>query len=129
MAAPKGLDATGRALWRSVTAGLPDGWELDERELAVLALAARQADDVAALERALKRDGVTVKGSTGQPRVNPLVSELRQARLAVGRLLGQLSLPDEQAQPRTEAGRRGQKAAQARWAREADKRERRRGAA
>jgi hypothetical protein len=116
-------------LWRSVTAGLPDDWELDERELAVLTLAARQADDVAALERALKRDGVTVAGSAGQLRVNPLVPEVRQARLATGRLLGQLSLPDEQAQPRTDAGRRGQKAAQARWAREADKRERRRGAA
>ncbi|MCU1617254.1 MAG: hypothetical protein JWO98_4794 [Frankiales bacterium] len=33
--------------------------------------------------------------TTGQPRVHPAVGELRQHRLALGRLLSQLALPDE----------------------------------
>jgi phage terminase small subunit len=113
--APKGLGPRGRALWKRIVGSLPAGWELDDRELAILSLAARQADDLARLEQAIKRDGAMAVGSTGQPVVHPAIVEARQARLAIGRLLGQLQLPDEDAQPRTEAGRRGQRAARARW--------------
>ena len=126
MKAPAGLGQRGKALWKSVTEGLPDGWELDERELAVLELAAGQADQLDALEAAIRRDGVTAVGSAGQLRLNPAVAEARAARLAVGRLLGQLQLPDADAQPRSEAGRRGQRAARARWDRTAQVRDLRR---
>jgi phage terminase small subunit len=118
MKPPTRLGSTGRALWSSVAKGLPEGWELDEREVAILTLAARQSDDLTRLE-AIKQDGAMVKGSTGQPVVNPAITEARQARLAIGRLLGQLALPDEDEQARTEPGQRGQKAARARWDRRA----------
>jgi phage terminase small subunit len=117
MTVPKGLGNRGRALWRSVAKGLGEGWELDEREVAILTLAARQADDLANLEQAIKHDGAMSTGSQGQPVVNPAIVEARQARLAIGRLLGQLALPDEAQEPRTEAGKRGQRAARARWGR------------
>lgn len=129
MTAPNGLGNSGRALWRSLVKGLPKGWELDERERALLALAAHQADDLAKLETAIKRDGTMTVGSTGQPVLNPAITEARQARLAVSRLLGQLALPDEEAEARTEAGLRGQKAARSRWDRRDRIRERRLAAA
>lgn len=126
MRAPAGLGPRGRALWGLIQKGLPDGWELDERECSILALAARQADDLAALERSIKKHGVTVAGSAGQPRLNAAVVEARQARQALGRLLGQLALPDEDSQPATEAAKRARHAAEVRWAMAAEKRERRR---
>lgn len=114
--APKGLGNSGRALWRSVVKAMPDGWELDERELVLLGVACRQRDDLAKLERAIKREGAMATGSKGQPVVHPAIPEARQARLAIGRLLGELSIPDETAErPLTAASRRARKAAQARW--------------
>ena len=125
MKLPSGLGNAGRALWSSIAKGLPDDWELDEREAAYLTLAAHQADDLTRLETAIKRDGAMTKGSAGQPVVNPALTEARQARLAIGRLLGQIELPDEDEEPRTEAGRRGQRAARARWDRKAKIQDRR----
>ena len=123
------LGPRGRALWRSIVAGLPKGFELDEREEALLALAARQGDDVAKLEALVKRDGPMVVGSAGQPVLHPAVAEIRQGRATISRLLGQLELPDAEEEPRTEAGRRAQRAARARWQRRADVKARRDGAA
>jgi phage terminase small subunit len=116
---PSGLEASGRALWRTVIADVPADWELDARDLAVLEAACRQADDVAALEAAVARDGVTVVGAAGQARLNAAVTELRQARLALARLLGQVDFPDEGGRPVTEASRRAQHAANTRWAAQA----------
>ncbi|MEJ7894371.1 MAG: P27 family phage terminase small subunit [Solirubrobacteraceae bacterium] len=113
---PKGLCVAGTALWRAIHGGLPATMELDERETAVLGLACRQADDVAALEAVLARDGVVVEGSSGQPRLSGVVSELRQARLATAKLLGELQLPDAAEQPASASSKRAQKAAHARWA-------------
>ena len=93
MKAPDGLQAAGRKLWGAVAAAFPPGWELDEREIEVLTMACRQADDNAALARALKRDGLVVSGASAQPRVNPAATEVRQGRLTVGQLLGQLHYP------------------------------------
>lgn len=113
---PDGLGNAGRALWRQIAGSLPDGWELDDRERALLALAARQRDDLSSLEGAIKKSGPMVIGSTGQPVVNPAITEARQARLAIARILGSLALPDEDEVPRDNASQRGQKAAAARWA-------------
>lgn len=119
MKASRALDARGRALWRSVVDGVPEGWEFDDREQALLELAARQSDDLARLEAAIKAAGTFVMGSAGQPVLNPALGEARQARLAIGRLLGQLELPDgEEEKPRSAAGKRGQRAARARWGRQ-----------
>ena len=100
-------------------AALPPDWEYDQRELAILEAAARQGDDNAALQRAIKRDGATVTGSIGQRKLNPAMAELRQGRLALSRLLGELSLPDEASEKgQTAAGQRGLRAAKVRWDRE-----------
>jgi hypothetical protein len=60
--------------------GLPPGVELDEREEALLDLAARQARDVAAAEADIAERGYLVTGSRGQGMINPSVSEARQGR-------------------------------------------------
>lgn len=112
--APSGLAASGRALWRAITGE----FELESRELAILAAACRQADDVALLEDALKSDGLIVTGSQGQPRLSGVVSELRQGRLAVSKLLAELRLPDADGRVMTPAQTRAQKASQIRWGQE-----------
>lgn len=130
MKPPKGLRDAGKALWAAVLADLPgDDWELDERELSILAAACSQADDVAALEAVISKQGPMATGSTGQPVVHPAVSEARQGRLALGRLLGLLALPPGEAGPAsTAAGQRGHRAAEARW-NPSPKKKARRGAA
>ena len=112
---PAGLMAAGKALWRSILDDLPEAVEFDAREVALLAQAARQADDIAGLEEAIRRDGITVKGSTGQPRLNAALSELRQSRLALGRLLGALEFPTEDGKPESASSQRARRAAHTRW--------------
>ena len=80
----------------------------DPREEALLAAAARQADDVAALEADITKRGHVVDGL-----VNPSVREARQGRTALGRLLAGIDLP---AAASTTA-LRAEKAAHARWKR------------
>ncbi len=120
---PANLGPAGKALWRRLTAS----YVFAEHELALLEVAAHQADDVAALERAIAEDGYIVAGSQGQPRLSGAVTEVRQGRLALGKLLAQLALPDEdgEAAP-SPASLRARKAANARWARTAELREWRR---
>ena len=116
--APAGLKAAGRGVWRRIHEDLGAGWVLTNRELVVLEAAARQADTNAALEAAIKEAGVVVIGSRGQPRMSQAVTELRQGRLALERLLGSLALPDEDGDTMTSAQRRAQAAASSRWIRE-----------
>ena len=47
----------------------------------------------------MARSGVVASGSRGQPRLAQTVVELRQARLALSRLLGELSLPSSAEEP------------------------------
>jgi Phage terminase, small subunit len=115
MTAPKGLGNAGRALWHQIVRALPDDWEFDDREQAILAVACRQRDDIGKLEKVIQARGVMSVGSAGQPVCHPAVAEVRQGRLALGRLLGQLHLPDEEGEPRTLAGKRNQAAAETRW--------------
>ncbi len=62
------------------------------------------------------KEGTTVLGSTGQVRVHPALGELRQHRLAPGRLLAQLGLPDaDDASLKSPSHTRASKAAQTRW--------------
>ncbi len=125
---PAGLDTAGRAVWRRILGDLPDEWELDARELLILEAAARQADLNRALEVALSEDGVRVLGSSGQPRLNAVATELRQGHVALGKLLEALALPgDEGGGALTAQQKRAQAAADARWLREG--KGRRRGAA
>lgn len=125
MKAPSGLKPAGRALWRQISDDLPADWELDGRELRLLTLAARQVDDLAALERSIVKHGVMLTGAAGQTRLNAAVTEARQARLAIAKLVGQIALPDEDEAPRTEASRRAQHAANVRHDLDAQRKARR----
>jgi hypothetical protein len=102
----------GTQLVEAICAGLPTGDELDEREDAILDLAARQARDVAAAEADIADRGYLVPGSRDQQVLNPSIAEVRQSRLALGKLLGQLDLPEST----RDAVRSARHAAQTRWA-------------
>jgi len=119
--APTGLGTAGKALWRR----LVSAFDFAEHELAILEVACHQADDVAALERVIAADGMVVTGSAGQSRLNGAVSEVRQGRLALGKLLGALALPDEEDRPLSATSKTAQKAANARWSRKRQEQERR----
>jgi hypothetical protein len=100
-----------RALVDGIEKALPDSHVWDEREQALLSLAARQADDIDRLERDIAENGVRVEGRGGQHTLNQAFGEARQARVALARILGQVELP-ESVRPSVLHGRR---AAQARW--------------
>jgi len=108
---PAGLGKAGERVWGLIFAE----FQLDARELLVLEQAARQADAVEALEAEIAEAGLVGRGSRGQERLSPTVSELRQARLSVAKLLRDLALPDHDGA--TATTRRARKAATARWER------------
>ncbi|WP_164202368.1 hypothetical protein [[Micrococcus luteus] ATCC 49442] len=112
---PKQMSA-GYKLVQQFTDALAPGEEYDERESALLDLARRQADDIDALEAQLKADGANVTGSMGQSRLNPIFAELRQQRLALGKLLHDVKLPDEGLGSSKNVQQ--QRAAQSRWNRD-----------
>lgn len=118
---PSGLGAAGRTVWRAVVddltaVGDDDAtWELDGRERLILENAARQADLNAKLEAVIEEDGIVVAGSTGQRRLNAAATELRQGRVAVGKLLGELALPGEDGRVATARQKRARGAAEVRW--------------
>lgn len=89
--APKALKKRGRKFWRDVTSR----WILRADELVVLENACRLVDLVDELEADLAGQSLTVTGSMGQQRENPLLSEMRQQRALLNRTLAQLKLPDD----------------------------------
>jgi len=114
--APKGLKAAGSGLWREVTSK----YELRSDERVVLEKACRAVDRIAVMETALDGMDLIVKGSMGQPAVNPLVSEIRAHESQVAALLRSLKLPDapEGGKGAEEPGSRSsaaRAAAQSRW--------------
>jgi hypothetical protein len=113
---PAALKAAGKRLWKDVTSGLT----LRPDELAILAEAGKVADQIAALERAVARGTTLVPGSTGQPRLNPAIGELRLQRQALAALLARLDIPEDTGLPRGEwdgisASTRARMAARRRW--------------
>lgn len=109
---PAGLRARGRRFWREILAE----FELSTSELALFEAVCRTLDVVDSLHAAVRADGVTVAGAAGQTRSHPALVELRQQQVVLGRLLSQLSLPDETGETLpslTET--RARRAADARW--------------
>ena len=98
------------ALVEAIRRSLPPSQEWDERERMLLTLAASQADDIERLERDVEQRGVRVPGRGGEV-LNQSFSEVRQARVALARILGQIDVP-ESLSPRSLHGR---KAAEVRW--------------
>jgi hypothetical protein len=110
---PRGLQSRGLAFWTTADAT----YELTDSERELLLEVCRLMDECESLRQAVEQDGTTVAGSNGQPRVHPAVGELRQHRLALGRLLSQLALPDEdEGSLATPLQARGRAAASRRWA-------------
>jgi hypothetical protein len=95
---------------QSLRESLPPSHEWTERDLAVLELAERQAADIDRLEKDIADRGVRVQGR-GAEVLNQAFCEVRQARVALGRLIGLVDIPGE---PST-GSQHGRKAAQARW--------------
>src|SRR4051794_31768305 len=111
---PKGLGTAGRALWRSIAGP----YELRADELRTLEDAAREADLIERLEEAQRDAPLTVKGSQGQQVASPFVSELRQHRAVLARLLAALHLPEEDSGAgltTTAVSAAARRAARARW--------------
>jgi phage terminase small subunit len=112
---PSDLRTAGKRLWREVQAAFePVDKTLDVRQTAILRLCCKQADDVAALERALKGKPLTVQTASGGEKINPLHAALQVARRAQMRYLLQLELTAPPAGPLARSVR-AQKAAQLRW--------------
>lgn len=98
------------AFVEGLRSSLPPSHEWTERDLAVLELAERQAADIDRLEKDIADQGVRVQGR-GAEVLNQAFGEVRQARVALGRLLGLVEIPGE---PSTGA-QHARKAARARW--------------
>jgi hypothetical protein len=98
---------------KQLQAELPEGWEWDARDLAVIRLAHATSETISRLEEELEQSGVVELGSKGQPRVSPLVSELRLQRESLARLLDRLTIPSDDP-PKSVVH---QRAANARWER------------
>jgi hypothetical protein len=110
---PAGLKASGRRLW----AAIADHYILTPAELANLAEACRTADECDRLEKAVRAlPDLVVPGSTGQPKVHPLLEEVRRHRLLLERLTNALNLPDDNQEVGIRgASRHASKAARDRW--------------
>ncbi|WP_326826448.1 P27 family phage terminase small subunit [Streptosporangium sp. NBC_01756] len=111
---PDDLGEAGSALWDRLT----DDLEFDPWEVEIVEAACRQRDDIALLERVIAAEGVITTGSQGQPRLSAVVTEVRQSRLALAKLLAELRMPsmeEEAGKPMNGASRRAQAAANTRW--------------
>jgi hypothetical protein len=87
---PKGLAAGGKAVWRSV---IDAGYALDPAELVLLHRLCRAVDVLDRLDIELEDMGICTGGSTGQPRANPLLSEMREQVKLIDQLQRSLALP------------------------------------
>jgi hypothetical protein len=113
--APTKLGKNSRKLWNETT----EKYDLRPDELRVLEDACRQMDLVDRLEDALVGASLIVEGSQRQPVANPLVTEIRQHRATLQRLLGALKLPDEDGRATKSRSESAREAANARWRRSA----------
>jgi hypothetical protein len=75
-------------------------FELEPHERLLLEAASRVLERIEELEARLDGEYVTTTARGGQPRVHPLVPEIRQQYLVLGRLLAALRLPIEGKRPR-----------------------------
>jgi hypothetical protein len=85
-------------------AGVED--EIPPEDRALLDATCELMDRIAAMKAKVEEDGLTVFGSMQQPRAHPLLAEVRQAEVALARMLESLRPEDEApARGATEAGR------------------------
>jgi P27 family predicted phage terminase small subunit len=108
------LAAPGKQLWKSIVNDVAADWELDAKDLQLLAEACRTADTLNNLEKAVKREGATVQTESGRSLVHPAIEQSRKLRDTQAKLLAAIELepPDADAAARSRFGR---EAARARW--------------
>lgn len=97
--APDGLKTPGKALWTDVVTEYE--LRIDEKQL--LEQACLTADELAGLQVALSEAELVTTSKSGAVKVNPLLVQARQHRLALATLLARLQLDsddeDEQRRP------------------------------
>lgn len=108
---PKGLKTRGRRFWKEVVSA----YELRLDELILLEYAAKTIDLLDDLDVAMTGQPLVTRGSMGQERENPLLSEARQQRAYLNRTLAQLDLPDVGEAATFGRINRHRAAAQTRW--------------
>lgn len=92
MRTPAGLQKSGKALWRKITAEFELEDSPDKAEL--LYQACRVADQIAELDDAAAEAPLMVKGSMGQPVISPFISEARAQRSLLAQLLARMNFAD-----------------------------------
>lgn len=92
MRTPKGLQASGKRLWRSITAEFD--LENDPDKAEILAQACRVVDQIAELDEAAAEAPLTVRGSMGQPVISPFIAEARVQRALLAQLLARLNFEE-----------------------------------
>jgi len=112
------FQAAGEALWRSFF----DVLDLDPAETEALRQACHAADELSRIQFLLAKTNPLVKGSRGQPRINPLLAEARDHRRVLLKLLAVIKVPVHHAavidsQVTNILSLRAKKAADARWSR------------
>lgn len=111
---PQGLQKEGLKLWRDVA----KTHDLREDEIRLLERACRVLDTLAGLDTALDGADLILEGSRGQAIANPLLTERRLHEETLGRLLRQIGLQDEDAEPGSAGfsdSHKARRAAMARW--------------
>ena len=101
---PAGLGEQGLSLWESITGEFD--FSQEPGKLAILERACKTADQIAVLEEAIVGAELVVKGSTGQPVVNPMIAEARQQSGLLNTLVKSLGLPDSDEEAQAKAERR-----------------------
>lgn len=100
---------------KKLKAELPEGWEWDARDLALIQLAQSTAATITRLESELASSEIVSSGSKKQLRVSPLVAELRLQRESLARILDRVRIPSTDS-PELKSPRHV-RAASARWER------------
>jgi hypothetical protein len=85
---PDGLRDAGAALWTGAVAGV----EFEDHNLHLLREAALTADTLHALQAVLDAEGPVIDSPQGR-KAHPALSELRQFRIVLARLLAALKIP------------------------------------
>lgn len=93
---------------------LPAGWVWDEREVVLLGILGRQAEHINRLEEALAGMSYVTLTAKNEPRVNPLVAELRLSYAAMSRTAEAIRLPEVDGESSNKSVRH-QRAARRRW--------------
>src|SRR6202035_1043081 len=86
---PRDLQKSGKALWRNIT----QTTEFDAAEIALLHQLCRVIDIIDRIWADIGDMGVTVAGSTGQPKANPLLAEMREQVKVADQLVTALAIP------------------------------------